>query len=63
MKNSIAVARAYFGDISEPEMAAKRMGAIGAAFGLGFMIGLFIGIGGLLSNLATGIGGLFDTEY
>ncbi len=58
---NIAVARAYIGDISEPEMVAKRMGAIGAAFGLGFMIGPFIG--GLLSNPATGIGGLFDTEF
>ena len=56
---NIAVARAYIGDISSPDMVASRMGAIGAAFGLGFMIGPFIG--GLLSNPASGIGGPFDT--
>ena len=58
---NIAVARAYIGDISEPRMVASRMGAIGAAFGLGFMIGPFIG--GLLSNPASGIGGVFDTTF
>ena len=58
---NIAVARAYIGDISEPSKVASRMGAIGAAFGLGFMIGPFIG--GLLSNPATGIGGPFDTTF
>ena len=40
---NIAVTRAYIGDISEPEDVAKRMGMIGAAFGLGFMFGPFIG--------------------
>ena len=34
---NIAVTRAYIGDISEPEMIPRRMGMIGAAFGLGFM--------------------------
>lgn len=58
---NIAVARAYIGDISSPNMVASRMGAIGAAFGLGFMIGPFIG--GLLSNPANGIGGPFDTAF
>ena len=58
---NIAVARAYIGDISEPSKVASRMGAIGAAFGLGFMIGPFIG--GLLSNPATGIGGPFDNAF
>jgi MFS family permease len=37
------------------------MGMIGAAFGLGFMIGPFIG--GLLSDPATSIGGIFDTTF
>ena len=46
---NIAVARAYIGDISESKDVAKRMGMIGAAFGLGFMIGPFIG--GVLSCL------------
>ena len=57
---NIAVARAYIGDISEPEDVAKRMGMIGAAFGLGFMIGPFIG--GVLSDPATGIGAPFDGQ-
>ena len=47
---NIAVARAYIGDISEPSMISRRMGMLGAAFGLGFMIGPFIG--GVLSDPA-----------
>lgn len=40
---NIAVARAYIGDVSTPQQLATRMGLIGAAFGLGFTIGPFIG--------------------
>jgi DHA1 family tetracycline resistance protein-like MFS transporter len=58
---NIAVARAYIGDISQPSDISRRMGMIGAAFGLGFMIGPFIG--GLLSDPATSIGGIFDTTF
>ena len=58
---NIAVTRAYIGDISQPEMVARRMGLIGAAFGLGFMFGPFIG--GVLSDPASGIGGAFDTAF
>ena len=58
---NIAVTRAYIGDISEPEMVARRMGMIGAAFGLGFMFGPFVG--GVLSDPARGIGGAFDTAF
>ena len=58
---NIAVSRAYIGDISEPDQLAGRMGLIGAAFGLGFMIGPFIG--GVLSDPANVIGGIFDTEF
>ena len=58
---NIAVARAYIGDISTTEMIPRRMGMLGAAFGLGFMIGPFIG--GILSDPATGIGGFFDTDF
>ena len=58
---NIAVARAYIGDISESSEISRRMGMIGAAFGLGFMIGPFIG--GLLSDPATSIGGIFDTPF
>ncbi|HIF90325.1 MAG TPA: MFS transporter [Candidatus Poseidoniales archaeon] len=38
-----AVARAYIGDVSNPHQLATRMGIIGAAFGLGFTIGPFLG--------------------
>ena len=58
---NIAVARAYIGDISESEQVARRMGMIGAAFGLGFMIGPFLG--GILANPADGIGGIFNTPF
>ncbi len=40
---NIAVAKAFIGDISDPSLMAKRMGLIGAAFGLGFTIGPFLG--------------------
>ena len=58
---NIAVAKAYIGDISEDEEVAGRMGMLGAAFGLGFMIGPFLG--GVLSDPATGFGGPFDSEF
>ena len=58
---NIAVSRAYIGDVSEPEKLAARMGLLGAAFGLGFMIGPFVG--GVLSNPADVIGGIFDNNF
>lgn len=58
---NIAVAKAYIGDISEDDQVAGRMGMLGAAFGLGFMIGPFLG--GVLSDPATGIGGPFDAQF
>ena len=45
---SITTASAYIADISSAENRAKNFGMIGAAFGLGFIIGP--GIGGLLSG-------------
>jgi MFS family permease len=48
---NIAVARAYIGDVSTSKQLATRMGLIGAAFGLGFTIGPFIG--GELSDPAS----------
>lgn len=48
---NIAVARAYIGDVSSPQQLATRMGIIGAAFGLGFTFGPFIG--GELSDPAS----------
>ena len=60
---NIAVARAYIGDVSSPKQLATRMGLIGAAFGLGFTIGPFIG--GEFSNPAERwnlfVGTVFDT--
>jgi len=45
---NIAVAQAYIADITPPEDRAKGMGMMGAAFGLGFVIGP--AIGGLLAG-------------
>ncbi len=46
---SFTTASAYIADISTPENRAKNFGMLGAAFGIGFIIGP--GIGGLLSSL------------
>jgi MFS family permease len=40
---NIAVAQAYIADVTTPRDRAKGMGIIGTGFGLGFMIGPFIG--------------------
>jgi hypothetical protein len=45
---SITTATAYIADVSTPENRAKNFGMIGAAFGLGFIIGPVIG--GLLGQ-------------
>lgn len=45
---SITTAAAYIADISTPEKRAQNFGMIGAAFGLGFIIGPFLG--GTLSH-------------
>jgi MFS family permease len=44
---NIAIAQAYVADVTPPEGRAKGMGLIGAAFGLGFVLGP--AIGGLLT--------------
>lgn len=46
---SFTTAAAYIADVSTPETRAKNFGMIGAAFGLGFIIGP--AIGGLLGGL------------
>lgn len=46
---SFSTAFAYVADISPPEKRAQNFGLMGAAFGLGFTIGPFIG--GLFSNI------------
>ena len=51
--SSLTVANAYVADISEPENRAKNFGLIGAAFGLGFVLGP--ALGGLLGSIGTRI--------
>ena len=58
---NLAVARAYIGDVSTPSQLTTRMGLIGAAFGLGFTIGPFIG--GELSNPAERWDIFVDTVF
>lgn len=45
---NVAVAQAYIADVTAPEDRAKGMGMIGAAFGLGFVLGP--AIGGILAG-------------
>jgi MFS transporter, DHA1 family, tetracycline resistance protein len=45
---SVGTASAYIADITPPEERSKRMGLIGAAFGVGFVLGP--AIGGILSQ-------------
>lgn len=51
--SSLTVANAYIADISKPEERAKNFGMIGAAFGVGFVIGP--ALGGLLGEIGTRI--------
>ncbi len=51
--SSVTVANAYIADISTAEDRAKNFGMIGAAFGLGFIIGP--AIGGFLGEMGTKI--------
>jgi DHA1 family tetracycline resistance protein-like MFS transporter len=46
---NISAAYAYIADITEPEKRAKRFGMIGAAFGVGFIIGP--AVGGILGGI------------
>ncbi len=48
MAGNIAAAQAYIADVTPPERRAQGMGLIGAAFGLGFIVGP--AIGGLLAG-------------
>lgn len=47
---NISIAQAYIADTTTPENRARGMGIIGAAFGLGFMLGP--ALGGLLSTIS-----------
>jgi MFS family permease len=50
---NIAAAQAYIADVTTPENRARGMGMIGAAFGLGFIIGPALGGAVAGNNLAT----------
>jgi predicted MFS family arabinose efflux permease len=52
---NIPIAQAYIADVTPPEGRAKGMGLIGAAFGLGFVLGPFIG--SELSRISLGAPG------
>lgn len=54
---NISTAQAYVADVTTPENRAKGMGMIGAAFGLGFVIGP--AIGGELSHFGIAVPFLF----
>ncbi len=56
---NLAVAQAAIGDISTDDNRAKNFGLLGAAFGLGFIIGPYIG--GRLSAPNASFYGLFHT--
>jgi MFS transporter, DHA1 family, tetracycline resistance protein len=56
---NLAVAQASIGDVSNDENRAKNFGLIGAAFGLGFILGPYIG--GRLSGPNKSFYGLFTT--
>jgi DHA1 family tetracycline resistance protein-like MFS transporter len=49
---NISTAQAYIADVTPPEQRSKGMGLIGAAFGLGFIVGPVIG--GLMSDISPG---------
>lgn len=48
---SVGTASAYIADITPPESRSKRIGLIGAAFGIGFVLGP--AIGGILSHFSV----------
>lgn len=50
---SISAAQAYIADVTPPEQRARGLGLIGAAFGLGFMLGP--AIGGALSTISLSL--------
>ncbi|MSO30974.1 MAG: MFS transporter [Acidobacteria bacterium] len=47
---NITIARAYIADVTEPEERAKAFGFLGAAFGLGFIVGP--GLAGLFAQVS-----------
>jgi DHA1 family tetracycline resistance protein-like MFS transporter len=59
---NISVAQAYISDITDEKNRARGLGLIGAAFGLGFIIGP--AMGGILSTVGTNIeAGILNWTY
>jgi len=58
---NISVARAVIADVSAPEHRARNFGLIGAAFGVGFVVGPYIGA--RLASPDTSFFGLFQTPH
>lgn len=58
---NISVARAVIADVSPPERRTKNFGLIGAAFGIGFVMGPYIGA--RLASPDVGFFGLFNTPH
>lgn len=58
---NISVARAVIADVSAPEHRARNFGIIGAAFGMGFVMGPYIGA--RLAVPAASVFGLFNTPH
>ena len=58
---NISTVQGYVADVTPPEKRAGRMGMIGAAFGLGFIVGP--GLGGLLVDEAAGHQGFIVPIY
>ena len=54
---NISTAQAYIADVTPPEERSRGMGLIGAAFGLGFVVGPVIG--GLMTHISPGAPFLF----
>ncbi|MCH7722480.1 MAG: MFS transporter [Bacteroidetes bacterium] len=59
--SSISVAQAYVADVTTKEDRTKGMGMIGAAFGLGFVFGPFMG--GILSSYGYMITGFASASF
>ena len=56
--STISTAQAYIADVTTPENRAKGMGLIGAAFGLGFIVGP--ALGGILAPLGRPLADALD---
>lgn len=56
---NLSTAQAYLSDITPPHERTKAMGVIGAAFGVGFVLGPMVGgiLGAWGGNFAIGLGG------